>query len=651
MKFRKKLLSTIVALAMMASLVTAMPISVGATGIFDDAWWEVETPGTNSHETTYRYTEPTISGGAMKLTSNDSAMLILSKIPNIGATWDSTATYTIEFDAVATTTNDGTGGGNRTLFVAPDGWYNQVELCKTQLRAGDSWDYSITTKNRNFHYRLDLLNNRVTTTITDNNNSGALVLSGFRTNDDYKRFWNYCFRCENGAVTVDNVKVSKNNTVLLEENFEVFRAVSYSITDADDNVIADPLGLDKFNIMLTYDMGAKEDNGISVYAAVYGSDGRLCAVKQGVVNNGITEIEIELAEPYSAGNYCKVFTWDTAMTPLLPVIYPTQTISLYPVSDGVSLHNDLMLSYLNDSYENATEYALGTTDKDDPEPVIFVWVPNGDYQEYILEVSESSDMSDAVTINTDKTYYGLYNLKVGTRYYWRVSVNDYTSEISTFTTTDKAPRFIQVSGLGNARDVGGWSTVDGKKVKQGLVYRSMALDSTNGSAYVTSDGIDTLVNELGIKSEIDLRSESVKTSSILGNGVNYYLFGMNTDYGNLYNSNQASIKKVFDTLADSSNYPIILHCAGGADRTGLITYLLNGLLGVSKEDLLRDYLFTNFASVGSKRTLNDIANKYVKGLDEYEGTSLSDKIYNYLNTEVGVSTQNLDFIKNYMTEN
>ncbi len=214
----KKLLSTIVVLAMMASLVTAVPTSVGATGIFDNAfdnaWWEVETPGSNSGDT-ISYNKPTISGGAMKLTAGDSAMLIFANIPNIGDAWDSTATYTIEFDAIATTTMDivAEGRSGRSLYVGTNGYWNQMELYGNWLRAGDERNKNITTKNRNFHYKLDLLNNRVTTTITDNDNSGAVVVEGFRENDAYKQFWNYCFRCEYGAVTVDNVKVSKNNTL------------------------------------------------------------------------------------------------------------------------------------------------------------------------------------------------------------------------------------------------------------------------------------------------------------------------------------------------------------------------------------------------------------------------------------------------------
>ena len=67
-------------------------------------------------------------------------------------------------------------------------------------------------------------------------------------------------------------------------------------------------------------------------------------------------------------------------------------------------------------------------------------------------------------------------------------------------------------------------------------------------------------------------------------------------YGQFFNSQyQESVKKIFELLADTDNYPIYLHCEGGADRTGVICYLLNALLGVSDEDLLTDFELTSFS--------------------------------------------------------
>lgn len=55
---------------------------------------------------------------------------------------------------------------------------------------------------------------------------------------------------------------------------------------------------------------------------------------------------------------------------------------------------------------------------------------------------------------------------------------------------------------------------------------------------------------------------------------------------------RAEIKSVFDVLANEENWPVLVHCTQGKDRTGLVVLLVLGLLGVSKEDVSRDYLLS-----------------------------------------------------------
>ena len=44
-----------------------------------------------------------------------------------------------------------------------------------------------------------------------------------------------------------------------------------------------------------------------------------------------------------------------------------------------------------------------------------------------------------------------------------------------------------------------------------------------------------------------------------------------------------------------------MHCNEGASRTGTGAFLVEALLGVSYEDMVRDYELTNFSQSGSKR--------------------------------------------------
>ena len=82
------------------------------------------------------------------------------------------------------------------------------------------------------------------------------------------------------------------------------------------------------------------------------------------------------------------------------------------------------------------------------------------------------------------------------------------------------------------------------------------------------------------------------------------------------------IRKIFSDLADPSIYPVYLHCTYGCDRTGMVCYLLEALLGVSPDDCLREY------------GLSDLPLKHIltveEGLRRYQGNTLKEQVESYL---------------------
>ena len=335
------------------------------------------------------------------------------------------------------------------------------------------------------------------------------------------------------------------------------------------------------------------------------------------------------------------------------------------IEDNIDFHTPLMRDFLADCNENCGDYADGMASVEKPMPIRFSWTDGGDCR-YVLKVSESGSMANPWAFETDDCCYDVYNLKVGTRYYWTVDAVDnsgtvYTTDTETFTTIGAPPRNLYIGGtIGNVRDIGGWSTANGKRVKQGLVYRTSAFDAYDPNKcemveYLTSDGKNTMKNLLGIKTEIDFRIDhekeegyppQEKKSSVLG-GAAYYHCPIKLGPEN-YLSSVNSIKSIFEVLANSDSYPIAYHCAVGADRTGMVTYVINGLLGVKREDLVRDYLLTNFSYQQKYRA--PIKDAYVATLDAYTGSTLQEKIYNYLVAEIGIPSADLDFIIDYLTE-
>ncbi|MFX3828793.1 tyrosine-protein phosphatase, partial [Streptococcus suis] len=58
------------------------------------------------------------------------------------------------------------------------------------------------------------------------------------------------------------------------------------------------------------------------------------------------------------------------------------------------------------------------------------------------------------------------------------------------------------------------------------------------------------------------------------------------------NESKAAFSKMLTVLANPNSPASVQHCRGGKDRTGYGAMLLLGILGVSKEDLIQDYLIT-----------------------------------------------------------
>ena len=60
------------------------------------------------------------------------------------------------------------------------------------------------------------------------------------------------------------------------------------------------------------------------------------------------------------------------------------------------------------------------------------------------------------------------------------------------------------------------------------------------------------------------------------------------------------IKGVFEAIANPDSLPVYIHCTAGADRTGTICYLINGVLGVEYEGLVQDFELTSFSEQGRR---------------------------------------------------
>lgn len=249
-----------------------------------------------------------------------------------------------------------------------------------------------------------------------------------------------------------------------------------------------------------------------------------------------------------------------------------------------------------------------------PRPVVLEWNCTADeLPPFRVSVSETSDFAMACTFaSKDKRRLELDgthgNLKVATKYWWKVvSRNGTTSDAGCFTTEDRPPRWIGLRGkAGNMRDLGGWKTADGHRVKQGILYRSQGLNDnsedgvTAGENRLMITDAAYLEKTLGIRTDLDLRSDGevadLKESPI-GPGVKF-MRNPSAAYKDIFGaSGKRSIAVSFRACNDPSNLPLLFHCIGGADRTGSLAFVLNGLLGVSEHDLVYDWELTFYPNV------------------------------------------------------
>ena len=115
-----------------------------------------------------------------------------------------------------------------------------------------------------------------------------------------------------------------------------------------------------------------------------------------------------------------------------------------------------------------------------------------------------------------------------------------------------------------------------------------------------------------------------------------------------------SVMTAFFTTAKSGKASYF-HCYVGADRTGYIGMLLEGLLGVFEKDCSIDYELTSFSDAVGLRYRDGTPQDYyfrtgITFLRNQTGDTFQDKIENYLVNTVGISQADIDEFKSIVLQ-
>ncbi len=345
-------------------------------------------------------------------------------------------------------------------------------------------------------------------------------------------------------------------------------------------------------------------------------------------------------------------------------------------------------------------------------PVKFSWTgaKDGVYALKVVRKSDGRVFHSSTVTGLSASVTG--RLEVGREWTWTVSDGKSTAS-GHFFTEDRAPRIMKFDGVSNARDFGGWRTKDGRRVRQGLAFRTGGLNNNAKNTYYTYEEIvelfkagklagagvgkdalrlsrsyadklgrgngidpgflrliktppqgpgterlsaadrDYLMNDLKVKSDLDLRGDWETFGMLfspISRDVNWFHYETISGYqGCVGPVGRACQTLNFSVFAKDENYPIVFHCIGGTDRTGTLAYLLNGLLGVDKEDLIRDYEMSFISNGGVDERHYSWLMRMVEAVDALPGATLPEKIYGYY-LSLGFTRNDIDGFRTRMLE-
>ena len=179
-------------------------------------------------------------------------------------------------------------------------------------------------------------------------------------------------------------------------------------------------------------------------------------------------------------------------------------------------------------------------------------------------------------------------------------------------------RHLALDGAPNFRDLGGYETVDGRRVKWGQFYRSDDL------AALTDADLEKVAG-LGLQLVCDFRSESEKeaepdrlpatsppevadlaigaesfmvkdlrerisSGDLEGLDLRAMMIEGNRQFATTFSPQYAAM---FERLTEAENRPALVHCTAGKDRAGFASAMILSVLGVPRETVMEDFLLTN----------------------------------------------------------
>ena len=295
------------------------------------------------------------------------------------------------------------------------------------------------------------------------------------------------------------------------------------------------------------------------------------------------------------------------------------------------------------------------TRRDQPNRVMIPLPPTT--SDMVLSYAFNQEMTDATELGVEAGSEVAYidNLMPQQTCYFRVTEGENIVAQGRFTTTGNL-RMLYIPTANNIRDLGGWATSDGRRTAYGNLFRGSAL---NGFVATSAEDIAAL-KALGVGAEIDLRwkedydkDQGCGVSAFGFEAGSTYYFAQANDYlaADLDKAEtQQRLKEEF--LFILSNFragrAVYFHCAWGADRTGMLAFLLEGVLGVTSDGIFKDYELTSFSPAGNR--LKSALQERLNVIQALPGAKMRDRFEYYFLNKLGVSQEDINYFREVMVE-
>ena len=295
--------------------------------------------------------------------------------------------------------------------------------------------------------------------------------------------------------------------------------------------------------------------------------------------------------------------------------------------------------------------APGNADK--PQEYSIRWTKADAEGDKTVKLWEDDGWSREMTVESGEYYVNIINLRPNAHYHYEVTgAGGKTVTSGEFDTKGLVYQVLFKANVRNARDLGGWKAARGKTVKYRMIYRGGRLQP---STLTSKRGKEDLKAQ-GILAQLDLRGKSDVLSGPTVDYMDFCAPVIEEGYTQMLRDDGAKVKQCFEYVAQcvKDNKPVYYHCSLGRDRTGTLTMLLLGVLGVNEGDISKEYELTQFApfewATSGGETTKMTRRADYKGAANYiwnnfvdEGETFSQGVIKYL-VSIGVDEKTiLDF--------